>query len=34
MRETIGLLQKRWKTELVMLILLIVFFSILTATLG
>ena len=33
MRETIGLLQKRWKTELVMLILLIVFFSIITITL-
>ena len=33
MRETIGLLQKRWKTELVMLILLIVFFSVLTITL-
>ena len=34
MRETIGLLQKRWKTETVMLILLIVFFSILTVVLG
>ena len=34
MRETIGLLQKRWKTETVMLILLIVFFGILAITLG
>ena len=33
MRETIGLLQKRWKTETVMLILLVVFFSLLTMVL-
>ena len=34
MRETLGLLQKRWKTETVMLILMIVYFSLLTITLG
>ena len=34
MRETLGLLQKRWKTETVMLILLVVYFSLLTITLG
>ncbi len=34
MRETLGLLQKRWKTEAVMLVMLIVFFSILSITLG
>lgn len=34
MRETLGLLQKRWKSETVMLILLIAFFSVLTITLG
>ena len=33
MRETIGLLQKRWKTETVMLILMIAFFTLLTITL-
>ena len=34
MRETLGLLQKRWKTELVMLVVLIVFFTGLTLALG
>ena len=34
MRETIGLLQRRWKTETVILVLLIVFFGILAITLG
>ena len=34
MRETIGLLQKRWKQEILLLILLLIFFIALTMLLG